>query len=115
MNRTLRDRFLKGNVLVITSAFLAYIVRMALLKTCEGSCSEIAALPASRLSFDIAAVVVALQYFYHRYPDLVGTWPDLSGYTSDDLDEMDAYIRTLHLTYYVSDRTKDVPDNDDAA
>jgi hypothetical protein len=58
---------------------------------------------------------VALQYFYHRYPDLAGTWPDLSGYTPDDLNEMEAYIRTLHLTYYLSDMTKDVPDNDDAA
>lgn len=63
----------------------------------------------------VGANPFALQQFYGRYPDLAGTWPDLSEYTPDDLDEMDALLKQLRLNPTVSDHTKAVPDDDDAA
>lgn len=51
--------------------------------------------------------------FFDRYPDLAGEWPDLSEYDSDDLDEMDAFLKKLRLVPLISDHTKAVPEPDD--
>lgn len=57
----------------------------------------------------------AVQRFLDRYPDFAGQWIDLSDYTPDDLDEMDAALKELHVTLSISDHAKDVPDDNDAA
>ena len=63
----------------------------------------------------VGANPLALRLFYGRYPDLAGDWPDLSEYSADDLDEIDALLKMLRLNPIVSDHTKSVPDDDDAA
>jgi hypothetical protein len=58
---------------------------------------------------------LAGRHFYERYLDLAGDWADLSWYTPDDLDEIDKLIKQLQLAYLVTEHTKSVPDDDDAA
>lgn len=57
---------------------------------------------------------LAVQHFYSRYPDFASDWPDLSEYSQDDLDEMDALLKQLCLHPIVNNHIKAVPEDDAA-